>query len=237
MRQVFRSNFNLPQAWLRKLLLCLVLATAGPVLLMRWLPPPTSAFMLRAQFLAWHEGRDGFSLRHRWVDRSAMAASAGMAVIAAEDQLFFQHWGFDFDAMVQAFKRNANHKMIHGGSTITQQTAKNLFLFPARSFFRKGLEAVFTVWLELLWPKSRILEVYLNSAQFGEGIFGVEAASQAFFGKPASRLLPTESALLAAVLPNPVKLRVDRPSAYVIKRRDWILRQMRQLSDARASGG
>jgi monofunctional biosynthetic peptidoglycan transglycosylase len=152
-------------------------------------------------------------------------------VIAAEDQSFVHHHGFNFQAMAQAFKRNLNSKRIRGGSTLTQQTAKNLFLSPHRNFFRKGLEAGLTLLLELLWPKNRILEVYLNIAQFGDGIYGVEAASRAFFGKSASRLEPGEAALLAAVLPNPLKLRVDKPSAYVLKRRDWILRQMRQLGE------
>jgi len=133
--------------------------------------------------------------------------------------------------MAQAFRRNQASARVRGGSTISQQTAKNLFLYPRRSFLRKGLEAGLTMLLESLWPKTRILEVYLNVAQFGDGIYGVEAASRAFFGKPAKRLEPAEAALLAAVLPNPLKLRADRPSAYVLKRRDWILRQMRQLGE------
>lgn len=160
-----------------------------------------------------------------------MSPSAALAVIAAEDQSFVQHHGFNLKAMAEAFKRNQNNKKIRGGSTISQQTAKNLFLYPQRNFFRKGLEAVLTALLELSWPKSRILEVYLNTAQFGDGIYGIEAGSRAFFNKPSNRLEPGEAALLAAVLPNPIKLRVDKPSAYVIKRRDWILKQMRQLGE------
>lgn len=198
---------------------------------MRWLPPPTSAFMLRAELLAVLEHRQGFALRHQWVGLEDIAPVAGLAVVAAEDQRFFAHHGLDFDAIALAYKRNQSGRRIRGGSTLTQQTAKNLFLYPAQSFLRKGLEAGLTALLEVLWPKTRILEVYLNIAQFGDGVYGVEAASRAFFGKPAQRLEPAEAALLAAVLPNPVRLRADRPSAYVLKRRDWILRQMRQLGE------
>jgi monofunctional biosynthetic peptidoglycan transglycosylase len=214
-----------------KVLLAILLLLVGSILALRWFPPPTSAFMLRAEFAAWREGKLDFTLRQQWVDLSAVSPAAGLAVVAAEDQSFVRHHGFNFQAMVQAFKRNLNSKHIRGGSTLTQQTAKNLFLSPQRNLFRKALEAGLTVLLELLWPKTRILEVYLNIAQFGDGIYGVEAASRAFFGKPASRLEPGEAALLAAVLPNPLKLRVDKPSAYVLKRRDWILRQMHQLGE------
>lgn len=152
-------------------------------------------------------------------------------MLAAEDQSFAHHHGFNFSAIAEALKRNLNSKRIRGGSTLSQQTAKNLFLSPNRSLMRKALEAGLTVLLELLWPKSRILEVYLNIAQFGDGIYGVESASRAFFGKPAARLEPSEAALLAAALPNPLKLRVDKPSPYVLRRRDWILRQMHQLGE------
>jgi monofunctional biosynthetic peptidoglycan transglycosylase len=212
-------------------LLAVLLVLAGAILALRWLPPPTSAFMLRAEFAAWREGKPDFTLRQQWVGLSALPPAAGLAVVAAEDQSFVRHHGFNFQAMAQAFKRNRNSTRIRGGSTLTQQTAKNLFLSPHRTLLRKALEAGVTVLLELLWPKTRILEVYLNIAQFGDGIYGVDAASRAFFGKPASRLEPREAALLAAVLPNPLRLRVDKPSAYVLKRRDWILRQMHQLGD------
>lgn len=201
------------------------------VLALRWLPPPTSAFMLRAEWQARWEDRKDFVLRHDWVDLTEISPTAGLAVIAAEDQLFVKHHGFNFEAMAQAFRHNLDSGRVRGGSTITQQTAKNLFLYPKRSFLRKALEAGFTALLELLWPKQRILEVYLNAAQFGDGIYGVEAASRAFFGKPAKRLEPAEAALLAASLPNPLKLRIDRPSSYMLKRRDWIRRQMHQLGE------
>ncbi|MDD5035744.1 MAG: monofunctional biosynthetic peptidoglycan transglycosylase [Methylococcaceae bacterium] len=207
----------------------LVLMPTLAIVVMRWVPPPSSAFMLRDEVLAWWEAKEDFVLHQHWVDGSDMAPSAGLAVIAAEDQLFTSHCGFNLRAMAQAWERNQKGGRIRGGSTLSQQTAKNLFLYPTRSLLRKGLEAVLTVLLELLWPKSRILEVYLNIAQFGDGIYGVEAASREFFGKPARLMTPAEAALLAAVLPNPLRLRADRPSAYVFKRQAWILKQMRQL--------
>ncbi len=209
----------------------MLLVPVAAIAVMRWLPPPTSAFMLRAEFLAWREGRANFALRQQWVDLSEMSPVAGLAVIAAEDQTFVMHHGFNFDAITKAFRRNLHGGHIRGGSTITQQTAKNLFLCPKRSLLRKAVEAWLTVLLEVLWPKRRIMEVYLNVAQFGDGIYGIEAASRAFFGKSARHLGPAEAALLAATLPNPLKLRADRPTPYVFKRRDWILRQMRQLGE------
>ncbi len=152
-----------------------------------------------------------------------------LAVIASEDQRFADHHGFDLDSIQDAVEDHERGRRLRGASTISQQVAKNVFLWPGRSFVRKGLEAYFTVLIEALWPKRRILEVYLNVAEFGDGLFGVEAASQRYFKKPASRLSLEEAAVLAAVLPNPHRLRAGRPSAYVEERRDWILRQMDQL--------
>ena len=152
------------------------------------------------------------------------------AVIAAEDQKFPEHWGFDVSAIEKALAHNERHETrIRGASTLSQQTAKNLFLWDGRSWLRKGLEAGLTVGIETVWSKKRILTVYLNIAEFGDGIFGVEAAAQRYFHKPASQLTPGEAALLAAVLPNPIRYRADAPSGYVRSRQAWILRQMRQL--------
>ena len=154
----------------------------------------------------------------------------GLAVIAAEDQKFPDHWGFDVPAIEKALAHNErNENRIRGASTLSQQTAKNLFLWDGRSWLRKGLEVGLTVGIETVWSKKRILTVYLNIAEFGDGIFGVEAAAQRYFHKPASRLTPAEAALLAAVLPNPIRFRADAPSGYVHSRQAWILRQMRQL--------
>jgi monofunctional biosynthetic peptidoglycan transglycosylase len=154
-------------------------------------------------------------------------------VIAAEDQQFPFHAGFDVESIREAVRDNARGGRVRGASTITQQVAKNLFLWPGRSWARKALEAWFTVLIEVTWPKERILETYLNVAEFGRGTFGVEAAARHFFGKPALRLSRREAATLAAVLPNPKQFRVERPSRYVRERRDWILRQMAALGGPR----
>jgi len=151
-----------------------------------------------------------------------------LAVIAAEDQKFPEHWGFDVGAIQQVLDNNSGERM-RGASTLSQQTAKNLFLWDGRSWLRKGLEAGMTVGIETVWTKRRILTVYLNIAEFGPGIFGAEAAAQRYFHKPASRLTIAEAALLAAVLPNPIRFRADAPSGYVRQRQQWIMRQMRQL--------
>jgi monofunctional biosynthetic peptidoglycan transglycosylase len=215
--------------WVRRLFLAFLLATIVPVAVLRWIPPPTSLFMILARASAVFEGDRDFKLHYRWISWDEISPSMKLAAVAAEDQLFARHLGFDLRAIEKAFEHNQRGKRIRGASTISQQTAKNLFLYPGRSYFRKALEAYFTASIELLWPKQRILEVYLNIAQFGKGIYGVSEASRLFFGKPASRLSGREAALLAAVLPNPALLRVDRPSSYVERRRQWIFRQMRQL--------
>ena len=164
--------------------------------------------------------------------RNQRSSSTGVAVIASEDQQFPFHTGFDFNSIREAVRASERGKRLRGASTISQQVAKNLFLWPGHSFIRKGLEAYFTVLIETLWPKERILEMYLNIAQFGDGIYGVQAAAQRFWHKPASRLSSAEAASLAAVLPNPLRLHAERPSRYVIERRDWILAQMRDLGGA-----
>jgi monofunctional biosynthetic peptidoglycan transglycosylase len=204
--------------WLLAALAGLCLAV---VLLLRWLPPPTSAYMLEAPIKPVH---------HHWAGWAQIAPAAKLAVVASEDQKFPDHHGFDFEAIDKALLHNRQrHRSLHGASTISQQTARNLFLWSGRSYFRKGLEAGFTVLLEALWPKRRILEVYLNIAQFGPDVYGVEEAARRYFGKPAARLTPHEAALLAAVLPNPERLHANRPSAFVEERADEIERQMRQL--------
>ena len=174
-------------------------------------------------------GGKSYPIDYRWVPWDRIARHAGLAVIAAEDQNFPTHHGFDLESLQKAIDAHEKGKRLRGASTISQQVAKNVFLWSGRSFVRKGLEAYFTVLVELMWPKRRILEVYLNVAEMGSGVFGVEAASQRFFRKPAAKLTPSEAALLAAVLPNPIRLRAARPSAYVEARRAWILQQMGQL--------
>jgi len=210
-------------------LLALALASAIPVLLLRWWDPPTSAYMLAARLDAAlaHDAR--FRIRYEWVDLEHISPDAALAVIASEDQHFPFHAGFDFRSIREAVRASERGKRLRGASTLTQQVARNLFLWSGRSFVRKGLEAWFTVLIEALWPKERILEVYLNIAQFGRSIYGVQAASETYFRQPAARLTREEAALLAAVLPNPQRLHAERPSQYVLARKEWILGQMRQL--------
>lgn len=207
-------------------LLCCLLLSSGSVLLMRWVNPITSTFMLRERIIAFATNDRNFNFQHVWVDSRSISPAMKLAVIASEDQKFPDHWGFDLDSIDKAWEQKQRGGRVRGASTISQQVAKNLYLWPGQSWLRKGVEVYFTVLIESLWPKRRILEVYLNSAEFGYGIYGVGAASQKYFGKQASRLSTQEAALLAAVLPNPKRLRVDRPSAYVRARQNWIVRQM-----------
>jgi monofunctional biosynthetic peptidoglycan transglycosylase len=177
-------------------------------------------------------GQRDFHLRYRWTPYTRVSAELPIALVASEDQKFPLHHGFDVQAIADAMEDAEDGDRLRGASTISQQAAKNLFLWNGRSFVRKGLEVYFTVLLEVTWPKRRILEVYLNTAEFGDGIYGAAAASEAFFGKPASALDGREAALLAAVLPNPKRYRVDQPSAHVLRRVVWIERQVGQLGGA-----
>lgn len=224
-----RSFFGRLLRWLGLVLVSALALSALSVLLMRWVNPITSAFMLRDRAIALmnHDTRYRFS--HEWVDWRDISAHAKVAVIASEDQKFPEHWGFDLDAIESAWQRNGHSRRIRGGSTISQQVAKNLYLWPGRSYVRKGIEAYLTALIELCWPKQRILEVYLNSAEFGPGVFGVQAASRRYLGKPAARLTQAEAALLAAVIPAPKRLKVNQPSAFVRARQAWIIRQMARL--------
>jgi len=211
-------------------LLIVLVITVVPVLVLRWVPPPASAVMVEAAVENLARGRP-VAIRYRWADWNTIAPSMRLAVVAAEDQRFPSHWGFDFRSIAGAVERNETRRRPRGASTITQQVAKNMFLWRGQSYVRKGLEAYFAVLLELCWPKRRILEVYLNVAEFGDGIYGVGAASEAFFKKPPSSLTRSEAALLAAVLPNPRRFRAGNPSGYVQERAHWIAGQMEHLGD------
>ena len=217
----------------RFLLRILLIATAfwgGGIALFSILPVPFSAVMLERQIGAWLSGDFHYVAHSDWVGMDEISPWMGLAAIAAEDQKFPEHWGFDVSAIEKALAHNERQEnRVRGASTLSQQTAKNLFLWDGRSWLRKGLEAGLTVGIETVWSKKRILTVYLNIAEFGEGTFGVEAASQRYFHKPASQLTASEAALLAAVLPNPIRFRADAPSGYVRSRQAWILRQIRQL--------
>jgi len=209
-----------------------VAITTSQVLLLRWIDPPTSAFMIDRQIDAWTAGEKDFRLRYRWRDWQQISRSLPISLVAAEDQKFPEHSGFDFQAIDKALDSNKRGRKVRGASTISQQVAKNLFLWSGRSYVRKGLEAWYTVLMETLWPKRRILEVYANIAEFGDGVYGVEAAAQRFFGKPASALTASESARLAAVLPSPRRYSASKPGPYVQRRARWIQRQVGHLGGA-----
>lgn len=213
-----------------RLVVLLALFWGGGIAVFSVLPVPFSAVMIERQVSAWLTGDFGYVAHSDWVSMDEISPWMGLAVIAAEDQKFPEHWGFDVSAIEKALAHNErNETRIRGASTLSQQTSKNLFLWDGRSWVRKGLEAGLTLGIETVWSKKRILTVYLNIAEFGEGIFGVEAASQRYFHKPASKLTMSEAALLAAVLPNPIRFKASAPSGYVRSRQAWIMRQMRQL--------
>jgi monofunctional biosynthetic peptidoglycan transglycosylase len=226
--------------WLRRALryalLIWLAATVGAVLVLRWLPPPTTSFILQNRVAALRAGYGFYPYPYRWVDYARIAPVMALAVVAAEDQRFREHHGLDLTGIRQAIRDNQYRNRPRGASTITQQTAKNLFLWRSQTLLRKGVELYFTGLLELLWPKQRILEVYLNVAQFGGSVFGVQAAAETYFHKPAAALTREEAALLAAVLPSPSQLRVDAPSAYLRQRQHWVLNQMRRLGPGYVQG-
>lgn len=219
--------------YLVRVLAIVVAFTVVLVLPLRWLPPLTTSFMLQN----WAGQLRGQSIRaadihYDWVSRDAISREAVLAVLAAEDQKFFHHAGFDFGSIRKVLDGAGGRVPSRGASTISQQLAKNLWLWPGRNWLRKGLEAWLTVWLELLLPKERILELYLNVAQFGAHTFGVEAAGRNYFGKAAADLNRAEAALLAAVLPNPVRFSVTEPSDYIRGRQAWITDQAARLASS-----
>ncbi|WP_411201776.1 monofunctional biosynthetic peptidoglycan transglycosylase [Kosakonia cowanii] len=215
---------------LLRVLLGLVVFWGGGILLFSFLPVPFSAVMVERQLSAWLTGDFSYVAHSDWVSMDEISPWMALAVVAAEDQRFPDHWGLDVEAIEKALSHNEKHEnRIRGASTLSQQTVKNLFLWDGKSWLRKGLEAGLTVTTEAVWTKRRILTVYLNIAEFGDGIFGVEEASQRYFHKPASRLTMSEAALLAAVLPNPIRYKAAAPSGYVRNRQAWIMRQMQQL--------
>jgi len=207
----------------------LVAASMAAVLLLRWIDPPYTAFMAETQIAAWMNRDQSYVCRHEWVDLARISPNLALAVVASEDQKFPEHWGFDVNAIEKAYELNQHSHRMRGASTISQQVAKNLYLWSGRSYLRKGLEAYFTILIEGFWPKRRILEIYLNIAEFGYGVYGAEAAAQKFFHKPAARLTRADASILAAVLPNPQRFLAAAPSRYVRERSDWILNQMQAL--------
>lgn len=215
--------------WLAWSLAAWVVLTVGIVLLFRFVDPPVSSFMAQRIVEATIKREPDFELAQRWVPLSAISPSLRIAVVASEDQKFIEHHGFDLQTLRKVAAEHLAGEGGRGGSTISQQTAKNLFLWPHRSWVRKGFETWFTVLIEAMWPKRRILEVYLNVAQFGRDVYGAEGAAQTFFGKPASALTENESARLAAVLPAPNRHRAQPPSPHVVERAAWVQGQIRSL--------
>lgn len=194
----------------------------GLVLLYKYVPVPYTPLMAIRKLNADTE----HETKHQWVPLTAISEEIQLAVICAEDQQFLNHNGFDYEAIEKAYKGNKDGKSLRGGSTISQQTAKNVFLWPERSWFRKGMEAYFTFLIETFWSKERILEVYLNSIEMGDGVYGVEAAANYWFDTSAADLSSHEAAAIASILPNPRKFKASPRTKYLENRKQWILRQM-----------
>lgn len=210
--------------FLGKLVLGLFLFSIFLVVVFKWVPVPFTPLMVIRYFENPEE-----EIRHDWVPMEEISPHLQLAVVASEDQNFLNHSGFDYEAIKKAMKENKTRKRARGASTISQQTAKNIFLWPESSWFRKGLEVYFTFLIELFWSKERILEVYLNSIEMGKSIYGAEAAAQAWFGKSAENLSQYEAAAIAAVLPNPRVYRAAPASNFIQQRKNWIVRQMNNL--------
>jgi monofunctional glycosyltransferase len=222
------KNFS---RFLLKIILLLLIITTSWVLLYRYVNPPITPLMVIRYLESSGKSR---RILKAWKDYDSISENMALAVVASEDQKFFEHHGFDFNAMRGAAINNISDDRIKGASTITQQVAKNVFLWPERSWLRKGAEAYFTVLIETFWSKKRILEVYLNVVEMGSGIYGAEMASRIYFGKPASKLTKDEAALLAAILPSPRRMSPVNPSSYVNKRRQWISEQMDNIGNLNA---
>ena len=215
--------------WLLWLPLLFAIGSMQQVLWLRFIDPPVSMGMLWRSVGAVASGQQDYHLRHQWRDLSQISSCLPISMVAAEDQRFPMHHGFDLHAIASARAHNAEGGRLHGASTISQQVAKNLFLWPSRSWVRKGLEAWYTLLIELVWPKQRILEVYVNIVELGDGVYGAQAAAQTFWGRDASALSSQQCARLAAVLPSPRRYNARQPGPYVQRRANWIQRQVRQL--------
>jgi monofunctional biosynthetic peptidoglycan transglycosylase len=198
------------------------------VIIFKWVPIPFTPLMVTRIIEFKLEGKDAI-YSHKWVPLEDISPNLQKAVIASEDGNFLKHNGFDFEAMQKAFKNNNKGKRLKGGSTISQQTAKNIFLWQGRSYIRKGLEAYFTVLIELIWGKERIMEVYLNSIEMGNGVYGAQEAARHWYSKTARNLTPREAAGIAAILPNPRKFKASNSSSYINRRKDKIMRVMRHV--------
>lgn len=204
--------------WILKIVILFIIISAGSVLLFKWAPVPITPLMIIRCTQQFTSG-ETMSLKHDWVNLDDISPKLQLAVVCSEDQNYLKHFGFDWGAIEKALKANESGKRIRGGSTISQQTAKNVFLWPGRSYVRKGFEAYFTLLIEVFWSKERIMEVYLNSIEMGNGVYGAEAAANYWFKKSAAQLTKDESSAIAAILPNPLKYKANPPSAYISKRK------------------
>ncbi|MBA4852220.1 monofunctional biosynthetic peptidoglycan transglycosylase [Emticicia sp. BO119] len=228
------SKSRLSSVWVRlkrtlfRFIIFFFTSTISAVILFKFVPVPFTATMLSRKIEAIADGKDS-EIYYEWKSYDKISKEAPLAIVAAEDQLFPEHYGFDFKSMGNAFQRNMKGKKIRGASTISQQVAKNVFLWQTRSYIRKAIEVYFTALIELIWGKQRILEVYLNVAEMGSMTFGVEEASKRYFGKSAKDLTRDQAARIAAVLPSPIKWSIAKPGPYVVRRTGQIARQMRAL--------
>ena len=213
---------------LKKIIFSFLIITSAWVLLYRFVNPPITWLMVQRSMERQSDGKS-FKMERKWLNYDELSTNLKRAALAGEDAGFMNHWGFDFKSIQRAYEKNQRGRRVSGGSTITQQTAKNVFLWPSRSWVRKGFEAYITMLIEILWSKQRILEVYLNVIEMGEGIYGAEAATQAYYGKSAQSLSKGQAAMLVAVLPNPLRWSPAKPNSTVYFRQSLILRNMRRL--------
>jgi monofunctional glycosyltransferase len=218
-----KERFKKIWHWTKKIFIILFIAQFVYIILLKWINPPITM----TQLVSWISGH---GLKRDYISRNNISYNAKLAVISSEDQLFPDHSGFDWKNIKKAMAYNKRKPgRVHGASTISQQVAKNVFLWQGRSFIRKGLEVYFTFMIELIWGKKRILQMYLNVIEMGDGIFGIEMAAQKYFNKPAKNLTRQEAAMIAACLPNPKRYKVKPASSYVLLRSGWVVRQMNNL--------
>lgn len=226
-----RIRFKRLLKWFAYAVFLLMVISILLVLTFRWVNPPTSSYMIQQENALQVNNGESIEISYRWVDWDQISEYVKVAAITSEDQRFPEHNGFDFEAIEKALEESERGEDLRGASTITQQVAKNMFLWPGRSYIRKGIEAYYTVLIELFWSKKRILEIYLNIAEFGPGVFGVEAAAQTYFNTSAANLNMPQSALMITALPSPKRYNLQNPSPYMIRRRNWILSYMHLLGN------
>ena len=227
MKNIFKKTGRI----LFRFVIAFFIISIATVVFFRWLPIPVTPFMLTQCVSQTFDSKRKVKLQKKWTSLEQISPYLQLAVICSEDQNFIDHFGFDFDAIEKAMEHNKSHKQKRGASTISQQTAKNVFLYDGRNWIRKGLEVYFTFLIEVCWSKQRIMEVYLNVIEFGDGIYGAEAAAQQFFKIPSEKLSASQAAMLAAILPAPRRFSATNPSFYILKRQQWILSQMKNNGD------